>query len=97
VEAERRRKLFFFLIFFAHLKLIIGSIFLAKFHGGFGAEEEVVLFLNFLCTFETHNWFNFSCKVSWRIRFADTAFTSFSIVKSLFLHLVFVLLSVCKI
>ena len=67
------------------------------FVGGGGAEEEVVLFLNFLCTFETHNWFNFSCKVSWRIRFADTAFASFSIVKSLFLHLVFVLLSVCKI
>ena len=51
-------------------------------------------FLNFLCTFETHDCFNFSCKVSWRIRFADTAF-SFSMVKSLVLHLV--LLNVYKI
>jgi len=34
------------------------------------------------------------CKVSWRIRFADTAF-SFSMVTSLFLH--YVLLNVCKI
>ena len=42
-----------------------------------GAEEEVVLFLNFLCTFETHDCFNFSCKVSWRIRFADIAFSAF--------------------
>ena len=37
-----------------------------------GVEEEVVFFLNFLCKFETHGCFNFSCKVSWRIRFADT-------------------------
>jgi len=44
-------------------------------------------FLNFLSTFETHDCFNFSCKVSWRIRFADTVF-SFSMVKSLFLYLV---------
>jgi len=51
-------------------------------------------FLNFLCTVKTHDCFNFSCKVLWRIRFADTAF-SFSMVKSLFLHLV--LLNVCKI
>jgi len=59
-----------------------------------GAEGEFVFFLDFLCTFETHGCFNFSCKVSWRICFADTAL-SFSVVKSLFLHLV--LLSVCKI
>jgi len=43
----------------------------------------VRLFLNFLCTFETHRCFNFSCKVSWKILFADTAF-NFSVVKSLF-------------
>jgi len=53
---------FFFLIFFAHLKLIVASIFLAE--------------------------------VSWKICFADTAL-SFSVDKSLFLHLV--LLSVCRI
>jgi len=64
------------------------------FIGGSGAEEEFVFFLKFLCTIETHGCFNFSCKVSWRIRFADTALR-FSVVKTLLLHLV--LLSVCKI
>jgi len=57
-------------------------------------RRRLFFFFNFLCTFETHDCFNFSCKVSWRIRFADTAF-SFTVVKSLFLRLM--LLSVCKI
>jgi len=39
-----------------------------------GADEELVFFLNFLCKFETHDCFNFSCKASWRVRFADIAF-----------------------
>jgi len=56
--------------------------------------EDFFFFLNFLYAFETHDYFNISCKVSWRIRFDDTSF-SFSMVKSLFLHLV--LLNVCKI
>ena len=64
------------------------------FVGEGGADEEFVFFLNFLCTFVTHDCLNFSWKVSWRIRFPDTAST-FSVVKSLFLHLM--LLSVCKI
>jgi len=35
VEAERRRSPLFFVIFFANLKLMCASIFLARFHGGF--------------------------------------------------------------
>ena len=63
------------------------------FVGGGLAEKEFVFFLNFLCKFEPHDCFNFSCKVSWRmIRFADTAL-SFSMIKSL-LHLA--LVSVCN-
>jgi len=34
-EGRAVEEFFFFLIFFAHLKLMVASIFLAKFHGGF--------------------------------------------------------------
>jgi len=34
-----------FLIFFAHLKLMIASIFLAKFHGGFALLTQHLTFL----------------------------------------------------
>jgi len=55
---------------------------------------KILFFLNFLYTFETHDCFNFFAKVhGLEDSFDDTAF-SFSIFKSLFLHLV--LLNVCK-
>ena len=60
------------------------------FTGGGGFRFFSIIFLHIWNSSLLHSF----CKVSWNIRFADTAL-SFSVVKRLFLHLV--LLSVCKI
>jgi len=58
-------------------------------------RKSSFLFHNFLCTFKTRPCFNFSCKVSWKIRFADKKL-SFSVIKSLFLHLVLLSVAYAK-
>jgi len=58
-------------------------------------RKSSFLFYNFLCTFKTRRCFNFYCKVSWKIRFADKKL-SFSVTKSLFLHLMLLSVAYAK-
>jgi len=55
VSLSAEEEVVFFLIFFAHLKLMIALIFLAKFHGGFALLTQHLAFL------WSKVWFCISC------------------------------------